>query len=371
MKSKIIQKKTLLSLLAVIGMSLVIIIVLLGALKTNTTALTEATEIKSVASVIQADGAITPQNQATLHFQLGGKLTYLPFKEGDLVRQGQTIASLDTYVLQRQVQLAANAFKTAQNSNSQVQQNVGAGVVEGQQRISLDTTNHNSYANTPEAQVITDQVQRIVNNSLLAQNSAQLNVDLANYAIQLATLTSPLDGVVTHEDVILPGVNVTPATSFTVADPSSLVFRANILENDIDFISVGGTATIKVGNDLAKPIIGTVSKIYPDKITLPSGQKAYQVDIESVQISNNSYKMGVSGVVLIRSNTTTNVKLVPTWTVLDHDSLWVLSDGKPVLKSVKLGKIHGDMTEVIEGLSENDKVIINPESIASEKYRIL
>ena len=43
-------------------------------------------------------------NQAVLNFQMGGKLTYLPFKEGDVVSQGQTIASIDSYALQKSLQ---------------------------------------------------------------------------------------------------------------------------------------------------------------------------------------------------------------------------------------------------------------------------
>ncbi len=80
MKNRLFQKRTLLALGGIILVSLVAIIGLLTVLKVNSTVKTEAAEIKSVASVIQADGSITPKNQATLHFQTGGKLAYLPFK---------------------------------------------------------------------------------------------------------------------------------------------------------------------------------------------------------------------------------------------------------------------------------------------------
>ena len=46
------------------------------------------------------------------------------------------------------------------------------------------------------------------------------NVDLANYALQLATLTSPINGVLLHEDVNTAGVNISPVTTFIVADPA-------------------------------------------------------------------------------------------------------------------------------------------------------
>src|SRR5439155_11427805 len=109
---------------------------------------------------------------------------------------------------------------------------------------------------------ITDTVKRLVDNSLLSQNSAQLTVDLANYAVQLATLTSPLSGVVTHEDVTVAGVNIAPTTSFVVADPTSVIFRAYIAENDIDYVSEGALAEIALDGSQNK-LQGTVVKMYP------------------------------------------------------------------------------------------------------------
>ncbi|HEX8931801.1 MAG TPA: hypothetical protein VF810_01455, partial [Patescibacteria group bacterium] len=229
-----------------------IIIILIGFylafsafFNSSSTEVAKEVTVKKIASTISADGTITAANQATLHFQAAGKLAYLPLKEGDKVYQGQTVAQLDTYALQRNLQLVANAYQISKNNDDQTTQNNQAGVVEGQQRVTLDKSTTNSYnINSTEAQIITDTVKRYVDNSKLTKDSAQLNVDLANYAIQLATLTSPLNGVVTHEDVTVAGVNVTATTSFTVADPTSIVFRANIAENDIDYISEGANVTI-------------------------------------------------------------------------------------------------------------------------------
>jgi len=369
MKNKLFKKENMFSFGRIILASLIIVAGIFIIFRANSQVKTEALEIKSVSSIIQADGAVTPQNQATLHFQTGGKLVYLPFKEGDSVFQGQTIASLDTFVLQKQMQLAANNYALSKNSADQVLESQKAGVLEGQQRTSLDTTNKQGYSVIPEVDVIYDNVRRIVDNALIAQNSAQVNIDIANYALQLASITTPINGVITHMDATTPFINVTSATSFTIADPSSLVFRANISENNIDFVSVGNSATVRLGSR-NQSISGIVSRIYPDKITLPTGQKVYLVDIESKNI-NQFVVMGQSGTALIQSNLQNNVKLVPTWTVLNHDSIWVLANGKPILRNIVTGKTHGETTEVLEGLNPNDKLIVNPESIAASKYKIL
>ena len=80
---------------------------------------TESTAVKVIDAEILAGGSTDAQTKATLNFQMGGKLTYLPLKEGDKVYQGQTIASLDTYSLQQQLQLTANNYQIAKNGTNQ------------------------------------------------------------------------------------------------------------------------------------------------------------------------------------------------------------------------------------------------------------
>jgi RND family efflux transporter MFP subunit len=302
---------------------------------------------------------VTSQNQATLHFQTGGKLVSLPFKEGDSVSAGQAIASLDSYTVQKQLTAALNTYRSTRDSFDQTQQNQGNNVIQNQQQ-KLTANSDTDYLNQVAKRIV-DQNQANLDNSVI-------QVELANYAIQLSTITSPINGIITHLDVTEPQVNVTPLTSFVVEDPSSLVFRANVSENDIDFVSEGGKATVTLGS--RKEFSGTVLKIYPDKVTLPSGEHVYQVDIASSDLLQNS-KLGQSGSVILVSNTQNQVKLVPTWTVLNNDSVWVMDNGKAVLKQVTVGKIHGDKTEIVSGLKETDQVILDPESIASSQYKLL
>ncbi len=332
---------------------------------------TETASVQVVGSEILANGTTDAQSKAILNFQMGGKLTYLPFKEGDKVYQGQTIASLDTYALQKQLQLTANTYQTVKNNADQTLENQQAGVLEGQQRTSLDTTNKQGYSAIPETNVISDNVKRIVDNALLSQNSAQINVDIANYAITLASLTSPINGIVLHEDVTTSGINVTPVTSFVIADPTSMVFSANVRQQDADFISVGNTAKITLDGHSGQVITGVVDKIYPQRTVLPTGESVYRVDIKADGLSQDTAMLGQSGTVLIKSNFTEKVMLVPSWTVLSQNYVWVLENNKPLLKEVTIGNTTGGQTEIMNGLSQSDKVITNPQSVISKRYQIL
>ena len=65
---------------------------------------------------ITADGSVTAATEATLAFQTPGKLTYLPFKAGDKVYLGQTVAAIDPTALRDELSLAANAYQTTKNN---------------------------------------------------------------------------------------------------------------------------------------------------------------------------------------------------------------------------------------------------------------
>src|SRR5690349_2221071 len=87
-----------------------------------------AVSLREVSQQISATGSIHSQQEATLHFQTGGKVVYLPFKQGDTVLSGQTIAQLDTYALQRQLSAALNNYRATRDVFDQTQVNAATNV---------------------------------------------------------------------------------------------------------------------------------------------------------------------------------------------------------------------------------------------------
>jgi multidrug efflux pump subunit AcrA (membrane-fusion protein) len=328
--------------------------------------LTTTTSVRFVNSIITADGRVTAQNQATFHFQIAGKLISLPFKEGDSVSKGQAIASLDTYTIQKQLEAALNTYRSVRDTFDQTKDNVQDNVQKAQLTNPYDY--YSKAGISSEQSVINDAIKRIVDQNQANLDNSVINVQIANNAFQLSTITSPLNGILLHEDVTVPGQNITPATAFTVADPSTAVFRANVPINNINYIAVGSSADIAI-DGIPDKISGTVINIYPAKVTLPGGQSVYQVDIQSDQLLNLA-KLDQTGSVMIKTNSE-NVALVPVWTVIGGKYIWIDNNGKPQLKTVTTGRIHGQDIEITGGLTSQDKILINPEYIPSLKYQLL
>lgn len=326
---------------------------------------TATVTVKPIATEISAPGTIHSENEATLHFQTGGKVVSLPYKVGDVVYQGATIAQLDTYSLQRQLSAALNSYRSTRDTFDQQQTNAQNGNLAGQQKFTLDATTTSRVDGTD---VINDTVKRILDQQQATLDNSVINVELANYALQLSSLTSPINGVITAEDITTPFVNITPLTSFSVADPTTPIFKAHVAETDIDYVTVGANVHI-ILSGLIRQLDGTVTQIEPQKITDATGNY-YIVDIASPTFKQYG-KLGQGGHVLIENTLSGEHLLIPAWTILDHNNVWVLQDNKPQLRKVITGKVHGTSIEILDGLHLGDKIISNPQSIAKLKYTVL
>lgn len=336
--------------------------------KSKAPAANMAVSAKFVSSTILVNGLVTAESQANLNFLTPGKLTYLPLKEGDKVSAGQTVAQLDTYALKRQLTQALNLYRSQRDTFDQTTQNAENNVTKAQitypydyyAKAGMNNDQYNSYIN--------DAVKRIVDQNQSSLDNSVINVEIANYALQLSRLSSPISGIVVHEDVTTAGVNITPATTFTVADPQTMIFRANVSVQDIYYLAPGSKVSLSI-DGIDHPFSGTIERIHPGKVTLPTGQSYYQVDIVSDQLKKEG-KLFTNGVATIET-TSQNIALVPAWTVLAGKYIWVYRDGKPELKEITSGETHGDQIEILKGLDQSDQIIVDPKFISYQKYQIL
>jgi len=366
------MKKNISFVIGVMTLSILFVFVFLGLVNAtkNWSLKTEALSVKKVDSEIMAEGQVRSQNEAVLHFSISGKVVYLPFKEGDAVKQGQTIASLDSYTTQKQLASTLNTYRVTRNAFDQTKDNIQDNVSKAQQVLPYDYYAKAGLDPDTKENAMNDAIRRILDQNQANLDNSVIQVELANYAFTLSTLSSPISGVLIHQDITTPQVMATPQNIFTVIDPETLVFRANVSENDINFVEEGAQTTIQLNGQSAKKIIGTVLKIHPDKITLPTGENVYQVDIEGDEI-NKLGKYKQAGIVLIKNKYNTSVVLVPSWLVLSKQHIWVIEDHNPILKSIKTGETISGNTEVLEGLKDTDKVILNPATIIKSKYPLL
>src|SRR5258708_14436389 len=157
----------------------------------------QSAAIKNIDSTIVVNGTVTAKDQAHLHFQTGGKLISVAFKEGDKISQGQTIAQLDTYSLQRQLTQALNMYKSTRDNFDQAKVNQTNGLIQSVNSQSIQNGSQTKVANPKynggdNAYIYLDDIaKRIVDENQTNLDNSVINVEISNYALQLASLTSP------------------------------------------------------------------------------------------------------------------------------------------------------------------------------------
>lgn len=309
-------------------------------------------------SELMAFGSVVSKNQESLHFQTGGKLVYLPFKEGDFVSAGTVIASLDSLEAQKNVTTAEANYRSAKSVLDLIIDN-----------IHLFQYGNGGFANVGtvnETQTQKTARQQAEEGTNVAYDSLQK----ANKQLENTYIIAPFDGTIVHEDVKAIGVNITPAINFVLANSTDLIFQAEVSNNDISFINTGDKVLITLDNAKDKQINGTVSKIYPEKIKLVSGGEGYKVDITSDQLTAED-KFGMTGSVVFENKLAPQGLLVPSWIVLGNQYVWVMDQNTPSLRKVKIGETFGDKIQILEGLSDKDNVLLNPEIAIKNKYQII
>lgn len=209
---------------------------------------------------ITASGEIQAQEQVQLSFQTSGLMAWLGVSKGDRVKKGQALARLDTYTVERNLRNALIAYS--------------------KQRNEFDETKQVKYKNMEVTDALTDTVKRILQDNQYDLTKAVNDVEIYNHSLRLATIVSPIDGIVTSLTPTVSGVNVTPASAaITVSNPDSVRFVADVDEIDIPSISVGQKAKVILDAYPDNPIDTVVSSISFASITTTGGGTAYEVEL--------------------------------------------------------------------------------------------
>ena len=295
---------------------------------------------------ISITGTITAEKSVDLTFQIGGKLSELDVKKGDIVSQYQIIAGLDQ----------ATSLKNLKTSllNYSIQRN------------NFDQANINLPANKP-ADALNDSMKRILENNQFNLDLAVNSVELQDLARQESILTTPISGIVTRADVKTAGVNITPATVFSVTDPTSLSFRMEVDEADISKVAPGQNVDVDLDSFPDKTLHLKVASIDFVTHTTSSGGNAYDVKATIPANSNYTYRVGMNGNASIITNKKENVLMIPLSTLTDDNAVYVKNGNKFEKRKITLGLQNDTETQVTSGLSEGEMVAADPSQVPVKK----
>lgn len=310
---------------------------------------TAQVQYMSMKSIVSATGTIKPVESVEVSSKITARVKQVLVKENDTVTQGQTVALLDGKDYETQKEQAEFTLKNAKTiyDRTNYLYNIGA-----KSKEDLDNAQYN-------------------------YDTAQSKLEEAESNLSETVIVSPMDGVVIGEPVtdgtMAVQGNSNPTVIMRIADLSRKQIFAKVDETDIGSVRVGQKATFTVDAYNGKTFTATVSKIS-------------QTDMDnSWNISNSSSSSSSSSAAVIYYSVTLDVDdpeglLMPSMTArveietankdsalavplsalkTDKNGTYVIvikDDGTTENRYVETGIYGDEFVEIINGLSENEKV---------------
>src|SRR3954469_9011765 len=354
-------------------------------------------ERTAIQHVVEAQAILFPLRQAAIVPKISAPIQKFLVKRGNAVHQGQLLAILENRDLSAAAQDTQGAYTQAQAAYEtttaatlpeeiqkaeadaqQAQQALDAQekVFQSRQQLfeqgalprkELDqsrvdfTQAKNQYA---IAKQHLDALLAIGKAQELKAAAGQLESAKGKYmgaAAQLSysEIRSPINGVITDRPLYAGEMASSGSALLTVMDISSVIAKAHIPQSEAAALKVSDKGTMTVPG-IEKPIDGKITVVSP---ALDPNSTTVEVWFEAKN-PKQELKPGTNVQLSLTAQTVKDALVIPLNSVLtapDGATTVMLAgaDSRVHQKTVKLGIRNGEDVQVLEGLSENDKVVWN------------
>lgn len=292
---------------------------------------------------VRATGMLATSTEMKLSFKTGGIIRKLNIREGESVRRGDVLASLDLSEIQAQVTQARIALEKAGRDLARAE---------------------NLYR---DSVVTLEQFQ----NAESAFEIASSNKQIADFNLEHSLIRAPSDGkiqkiLVETNEIIAPGY---PAILFGSLE-NDWVVRAALTDKDVVKLSLGDSSRVIMdafpGTSFRAEVIELGSVADPLTAT-------YEVELLILE-ADRQFRTGFISRAEIFPRATSRSLVVPIETLLDaSDNLafvFLLKEDRAKKRRIRTGAILNDRVVVLEGLSEGDLVISDGVKYVNEDSRV-
>lgn len=298
---------------------------------------TEQPQRRDLTKILEVSGLVDAKEKARLRFIAGGKLTYLGAQEGDIVKKGQTLATIDQASLQKELDQTLNTYT--------------------QERLDWENTRDDIKDRAID---ITE--QRSVDQAQLDLRNKVLSVEIKDIAIRNTRLSAPFAGILTISPTATTGVTLLSTDVFEVINPESLIFRGAVDEADIAQVQLQQSAELILDAFPDTPIPTTVQYI---AFTSSQGNSGTVFAVEfplSATSLQDGVRLGMNGDIEIELATVQNALSIPVIATREReDNLYVdvvLADGTLEEREITIGLETEEYVQVLSGLSEQDTIAV-------------
>jgi HlyD family secretion protein len=364
--------------------------------------------------IVTASGEVRPRRYVNVGANVSGRLVEIAVREGDVVKQGQVLAKVESERYQAALRQSEAGVAAARADLERAQADLTGA------RLAYERTKQMRDERLVSEQVF-DQAEadfkmRAANVDAARRRVAQLQAQLDSTSDDLlkTTVFSPMDGVVTNlpkeqGEMVIGALSFNPTVIMTVADLSVMECEVMVDETDFRNLKLGQEARIKVDALEGLELTGEVTEIGASALVRGSGSssattaqlgantgnqpKDFKV---TITIKNPPAKLrpGLNATADITTATKKDVLAVPVQAVVvrevdkegkvvdpdavgeggppregntvtqvgrekgeEKDGVFVVQKDKAVFKPVKTGIMGEADIEITDGLQEGQEIV--------------
>jgi RND family efflux transporter MFP subunit len=289
---------------------------------------TAKAEMRDLSQETQFLGSFSPNRQVEIRPQAGGEVIQLPIENGQTVRAGQLLAKLDDEQLRYQLEALQVSLEGYHNDLRRYE-----ALVKGDATPAVNLERTQLNIRSTEAQI------------------KQLKKQIAN-----TTITAPFAGIITSKSVEKGSVVSVGSPILTITDIASLKLVVNVPEKAINQFRVGGAIPLQTE---VYP-----QAAFPGKITMVSAEgdaaHNYPVEITVQNSTEHPLKAGMYGTIANVSELKEQTLAIPRQAIVGstkQPQVYLIEDGKAVLREVSIGATTNEYYEVTKGLKAGDQVV--------------
>jgi multidrug efflux pump subunit AcrA (membrane-fusion protein) len=344
----------------------------------------------------EATGTVRSKTTSVVSSRIMGSIIAIRVREGDRVRTGQPLVEIDSRDATAQLQKAQAGMREAESALDEIERNLqaaGSGKAAAEASLALAASTYNRYKALLERRSVSpqefDEVQakykvadaeaeratRMLSSLLARKNQVLAKIDQAKADVVNAQVyasygrvASPMNGIVTARQAEV-GAMAAPGTPLlTLEDDSHYRLEASVEESQIRSVQVSDQVQVRIDALSNEELSGTVSEIVPSadpasrsntvKIDLPVQRALHSGSFGRVRFSSGQKQ----AITIPRRAITERGQLVSVF-VVDES-------GTARLRLIKTGKAYGDRVEVLTGLSDGERIVVDRVEAVSDGSRV-
>ncbi|MCY8058789.1 efflux RND transporter periplasmic adaptor subunit [Bacillus spizizenii] len=323
-------------------------------------------EEKEISSTVMVPGTLKFSNEQYVFYEADkGTLEDIKVKEGDKVKKGTPLITYTNEQLSLEKEQNQLTAESNQLQIDQIQEKVKAldskekelekqvGKKEAEKQIESERTELQMQERTAEIELKQTELQR----QSLANRVSDLQV---KSDIEGTVISVNQEAASKKSDIQEPVIHI--------GNPKDLVVSGKLSEYDTLKVKKGQKVTLTSDVIQDKTWKGTVSAVglVPDQQESTAAQGTEQAVQYPLQVKiKGNLPEGKPGFKFIMNIETDKRKanMLPSKAVKKEDDqyyVYTVKDGKAKRVDVKIGEVTDDLTEIKEGISQDDQVILNP-----------